>query len=107
MTLFLAIARGMTWAIFGLSWLFLIVHTILSRIERAPWWRSIAGWIITTAVGSLAIVFTFGVFRILDPKVILQPWYQWAYLISIGLVGATVVAKLVLRVWLFTHRPNP
>lgn len=97
----------MTWSIFGLSWSFLILHTILSRIERAPWWRSIVGWVLTTAVGSLAIVFTFGVFRILDPTVIAQPWYQWAYLISIGLVGSTVLAKIVLRIWLFRKYRNP
>lgn len=92
------------WTIFSLSWIFVAEHTILCLIERRPWWRTMPGWIFTTAVASLAIVFTFLAAADRWPQLAVYHWYQWAYIVSFGLVAAAIIGKIVLRAWLFAHR---
>lgn len=99
------VAVVVIWAIFGLSWLFVAQHTVLSAIEsrrfgRTPWWRTAMGWLLTLAVASLGTVFAFLVAAQQWPVLATFGWFQWAYLLSFGGIVAVLVGKNVARIWL-------
>lgn len=95
------VSHIVTWAIFGLSWLFVILHTILSLIERAPWWSTALGWILVTAVASLGIVTGFRVVTYLDADIITHASFQWSYLGAVFLIAGSTLGKIIIRVRLF------
>lgn len=99
------VAQVEAWAIFVLCWVFVAEHTILSWVERrrwgsVPWWRTVLGWLLTLAVGSLGTVVGFGVAASLWPVLVTYPWYVWSDLIAVGAVAAVVAGKVVARAWL-------
>jgi hypothetical protein len=98
-------ARVDIWAIFTLCWTFVVLHTALSWIEwryygAVPWWRSILGWLLTSAVASLGVVFGFAAAASVWPVLATLPWFMWAYLLAVSGIGVVVVGKIVARILL-------
>jgi hypothetical protein len=97
------VADVLVWGIFSMAWLFVALHTILSWVEwrrygRLPWWRTIVGWLVTSAVGSLGMSFAFIAAAMVHPQLAAYPWYLWAYVLSFGGVLAVLVAQNVARI---------
>lgn len=102
------VARVDVWAIFILSWVFVILHTVLSWIEwrrwgAIPWWRTVLGWLLTAAVASLGTVFAFLAAASVWPVLGTFPWYLWSYLVAVSTIGAVIVGKITARIWLHVH----
>lgn len=99
------VSEVMVWAVLVLSWSFVVTHTVLSWVEwrrygRTPWWRTLIGWLLTSAVASLGVSFSFIAVAMVWPALALLPWFQWAYVLSFSGVVAVLLGKNLARVWL-------